>query len=261
LWWWWWCGAFKKLGKWAGHACCSGSWQSRKSALAETAHAKQRVSGTLCTLQSFSQQGVVLKNFQRLSPTLMERSVFFEGAVPVRLQQYDREERMADLTVHVLQAASGAGRAASLRFQLSDEADPFFYYWMEIDEESFQALKSEQCIMVDFSTFPSKVVEMLEASKSSSFECRLIVTTSSSRFEIVETNAFKKIVHLSLVVAHGDDAEVKKYLADKWILTKNSLLHMTQQHEQLAASSSMQIQQLVRVLSQYFVAPPGLVND
>jgi spindle assembly abnormal protein 6 len=181
----------------------------------------------------------------------MERSVFFEGAVPVRLQQFDREERVAELTVHVLQAASGAGRTASLRFQLSDEADPFFYYWMEIDEESFQSLKSEQCIMVDFSTFPSKVVEMLEASKSSSFECRLIVTSSSSRFEIVETNAFKKIVHLSLLVAHGDDSEVKKYLADKWTLTKNLLMQLTQQHDQLVHSSSVQIQQLVRVTSNH----------
>jgi hypothetical protein len=56
----------------------------------------------------------------------MERSVFFEGAVPERLQQCDREASVADLTVHVLQAASGAGRTASLRFQLSDEADPFY---------------------------------------------------------------------------------------------------------------------------------------
>ena len=53
-------------------------------------------------------------------------------------------------------------------------------------------------------------------------------------------------LHLSLIVAHGDDAEVKKYLADKWTLTKTSLLHMTQQHEQLVDSSSIQIQQLVR---------------
>ncbi len=129
---------------------------------------------------------------------------------------------------------------------------------MEIDEESLQALKSEQCIMVDCSTFPSQAVEMLEASKSSSFECRLIVTASSSWFKIVETNAFKKSVHLSLVVAHGNDAEVKKHLADKWMLTKNSMLHMTQQHEQLAASSSMQIQQLVRMLSLHFVDLSGL---
>jgi spindle assembly abnormal protein 6 len=195
----------------------------------------------------------------------MERSVFFEGAVAVRLQQYDREERVADLTVHVLQGASGAGRTASLRFQLSDEADPFFYYWMEIDEESFQTLKSEQCIMVDFSTFPSKVVEMLESSKSPSFECRLIVTSSSSRFEIVETNAFKKIVHLSLIVAHGNDSEVKKYLADKWALTKASLLYMTQQHDQLAASSSIQIQHLVRIfnplISTNFHAAPEIIHE
>ena len=92
--------------------------QQLAMAFAETAHAKQRVSGTLCALQPFSQQGAVLKNLQRLSPTLMERSVFFEGAVPVRLQQYDREERMADLTVHVLQAASAellAVRKQSMR--------------------------------------------------------------------------------------------------------------------------------------------------
>ncbi len=213
---------------------------------------QQQLSGLKKSMTNWSEISHKVSSFdlhQRTPKVIlstMERSVFFEGAVPVRLQQYDREERVADLTVHVLQSSPGTGRTASLRFQLSDEADPFFYYWMEIDEESFQSLKCEQCIMVDFSTFPSKVVEMLEASKSSSFECRLIVTLSSSRFEIVETNAFKKIVHLSLIVAHGDDSEVKKYLADKWTLTKNSLSQLSQQHDQLVDSSSLQIQKLVR---------------
>jgi spindle assembly abnormal protein 6 len=49
-----------------------------------------------------------------------------------------------------------------LRVQLTSEPDPFFVHTLEVSEEDFQTLKVEQCILVDFATFPSKFIELLE---------------------------------------------------------------------------------------------------
>lgn len=49
-----------------------------------------------------------------------------------------------------------------LRVQLTSEADPFFVNTLEVSEEDFQTLKVEQCILVDFATFPFKFIELLE---------------------------------------------------------------------------------------------------
>ena len=46
--------------------------------------------------------------------------------------------------------------------QLTSEADPFFLYFLEVSEDDFQNLKVEQCILVDFTTFPYKLIELLE---------------------------------------------------------------------------------------------------
>ena len=46
--------------------------------------------------------------------------------------------------------------------QITNELDPFFFYSLEVNEDDFQSLKVEQCILVDFATFPYKFIELLE---------------------------------------------------------------------------------------------------
>lgn len=51
----------------------------------------------------------------------------------------------------------------TLRVQLTSEEDPFFLHTLEVSEEDFSTLKVEQGILVDFGTFPGKLIELLDA--------------------------------------------------------------------------------------------------
>ena len=129
----------------------------------------------------------------------------------------------------------------TLEIQLTDTSDPYFYCHLEINEEDFHNLKTEQNLLVDFASFPLKFVELLkECSKPNSsyvvlpchsltlalpdstlthfpsFVAHLRHSASSSVpsiLSIIETNSFRNITHLSLNFIVGNDAEVKQYLA------------------------------------------------
>ena len=49
-----------------------------------------------------------------------------------------------------------------LRILLSSEEDAQFLHMLEVSEEEFQGLKAEQGILVDFGSFPGKVVSLLQ---------------------------------------------------------------------------------------------------
>jgi spindle assembly abnormal protein 6 len=59
--------------------------------------------------------------------------------------------------------------------QITNELDPFFFYSLEVNEDDFQSLKVEQCILVDFATFPYKFIELLE-------QCIVSSCTDNPRF-------------------------------------------------------------------------------
>jgi hypothetical protein len=59
--------------------------------------------------------------------------------------------------------------------QITNELDPFFFYSLEVNEDDFQSLKVEQCILVDFATFPYKFIELLE-------QCIASASNDSSRY-------------------------------------------------------------------------------
>jgi spindle assembly abnormal protein 6 len=48
-----------------------------------------------------------------------------------------------------------------LRIHISSESDLFFLHSLEVSEEDFQSLKNEQGILVDFASFPGKVITLL----------------------------------------------------------------------------------------------------
>ena len=50
----------------------------------------------------------------------------------------------------------------ALRVYLLNDADLTFLHSLEVSEEDFSALKAEQGILVDFGSFPAKLVSLLE---------------------------------------------------------------------------------------------------
>ncbi len=89
---------------------------------------------------------------------------------------------------------------------------------MDIGEHDFHNLKKDQYLLVDFSGFSSKFIDLIqlclknrESTSSSHFVANL--DTDSGIFSIVETNEFKHLNHLSLQFRPGNDACIKSYLA------------------------------------------------
>lgn len=63
-----------------------------------------------------------------------------------------------------------------LRIHISSESDLFFLHSLEVSEDDFQTLKTEQGILVDFSSFPGKVITLLD-------KCISSLPTDAPRYE------------------------------------------------------------------------------
>ncbi|NXD24908.1 SAS6 protein, partial [Spelaeornis formosus] len=112
-----------------------------------------------------------------------------------------------------------------LAVRLTDDTDPFFLYNLVISEEDFQSLKSQQGLLVDFSAFPQKFIDLLQQciqEQNNDIPRFLLQLVSSApaldhapvSLNVVETNPFKHLTHLSLKFLPGTDAEIKKFLAN-----------------------------------------------
>ncbi|NXV80953.1 SAS6 protein, partial [Atlantisia rogersi] len=113
-----------------------------------------------------------------------------------------------------------------LAVRLTDDNDPFFLYNLVISEEDFQSLKSQQGLLVDFSAFPQKFIDLLQQciqEQNKDIPRFLLQLVSSASvldhtpvsLNVVETNPFKHLTHLSLKFLPGNDAEIKKFLASR----------------------------------------------
>ena len=159
----------------------------------------------------------------------------FEGVVPVRVKHQDLDERHAQLTIRFsVEAEKSRGNHKVLRCRLTEEGDPFLLFTLDIDEEDFTQLKQDQRLLVDFTAFPSKLVELLEKTRDEAalpqpkFIATLKSTDTGGTLCVVETNKFRQLVHISLQVRAGTDSEIKRYLASRVKAFKAQTLQLTQ---------------------------------
>lgn len=127
----------------------------------------------------------------------------------------------------------------------NEQKDPYFLYTLDVNEADFHALKKEQSLLVDFAAFPSKFIELLEqcllsyqrnedpskyadARHCNSNQClRFILTlllapSGSAALSVVEVNNFRNLPHLAIRLSQGNDALVKKRLAERCVEWKVS---------------------------------------
>uniref|UniRef100_UPI00358ED828 spindle assembly abnormal protein 6 homolog n=1 Tax=Myxine glutinosa TaxID=7769 RepID=UPI00358ED828 len=145
--------------------------------------------------------------------------------VTLFLKCKDCEDRRAVVRVFVdVVTSTSPIHKKDLVVRLTDDEDPFFLYNLTLGEEDFQILKNQQGLLVDFSSFPQKFIDLLklcidEQSKEvPRFLLQLICSSSLAErgpacLNVVETNSFKHLTHLSLCLLPGSDNEIKKYLA------------------------------------------------
>ena len=131
-----------------------------------------------------------------IPPTFEEGAeVIHHSLVPVVLKHPEREDRQSMLTVAMSYTRGQPRNQQVLHIQVTDESDAHLLYNLDISEDDFHSLKTEQCILVDFPTFPSKLTELLQQCQASAGEenprfIAVLSTTSSTGpvLTVVETN-------------------------------------------------------------------------
>ncbi|KAM6219234.1 spindle assembly abnormal protein 6 homolog [Rhynchocyon petersi] len=166
--------------------------------------------------------------------------VLFQQLVPLQVKCKDCEERRLSVRVSIeLQSVSNPVHRKDLVIRLTDDTDPFFLYNLIISEEDFQNLKFQQGLLVDFLAFPQKFIDLLQqctqehSKEIPRFLLQLIspapiLDNSPVLLNVVETNPFKHLTHLSLKLLPGSDVEIKKFLAGCLKCSKEEKLSLTQ---------------------------------
>ncbi|MCJ8737604.1 hypothetical protein PDJAM_G00026040 [Pangasius djambal] len=151
--------------------------------------------------------------------------LLFNKTLQVHVKCKDCDDRRAVIRVSIeLQLISNPIHRRDLIVRLTDDADLYFLYNLLISEEDFQSLKVQQGLLIDFTAFPQKFIDLLEQCifEQSKENPRFLLQLSSpssalnhgfANLNVVETNAFKHLTHLSLKLLPGSDVEIKKYLA------------------------------------------------
>lgn len=177
-----------------------------------------------------------------------------------------------------LQSLSNPVHRKDLVIRLTDDTDPFFLYNLVISEEDFQSLKLQQGLLVDFLAFPQKFIDLLQqcmqehAKETPRFLLQLLssatlLENSPVLLNVVETNPFKHLIHLSLKLLPGNDVEIKKFLAgclkcskeEKLSLTR-SLDDVTRQLHITQETLSEKMQELDKLRSEWASHTASLTN-
>ncbi|XP_064479556.1 spindle assembly abnormal protein 6 homolog [Ornithodoros turicata] len=142
--------------------------------------------------------------------------------VQVKDDSSSNHMRVSPLCLTIKRAGSSHAGRKELFIQLTDEADPFFVYSLTLTEDDFHVLKSQQGLLVDFLAFPQKFVDLLEMCIKDEhkdgpkfvmmFAAHGRLGCDPSFLDVVETNPFKHLVHLSLKLTPAPESFVRKHL-------------------------------------------------
>jgi len=149
--------------------------------------------------------------------------VLYDQKLGVRLKpQYDLQEEVTAL-LHVKITTT----PQLLTLELTDPEDAFFFHHLCLTESDFHVLKAEQRLLVDFQTFPSKLLELLRScagagpppdhpgasERPPSVSAVWSLDGAEGTFSVVEVNLFRELTHLVLRCRRGTDDQVKAHLA------------------------------------------------
>ncbi|XP_034293227.1 spindle assembly abnormal protein 6 homolog isoform X2 [Pantherophis guttatus] len=192
----------------------------------------------------------------------MASESLFSQLVPVQVKCQGCEERRIKVRVSVeMQSTTNPIHRKDLVVRLTEDSDPFFLYNLVISEEDFQSLKLQQSLLVDFSAFPQRFIDLLQHciqeqdKEIPRFLLQLVSSGSSldhtpSFLNVVETNPFKHLTHLSLKFLPGNDAEIKKFLASCLKSTKEEKLFLEQKLSRTEEDLTRQLNYTQQTLSE-----------
>lgn len=152
-----------------------------------------------------------------------------ETVVTVSSRLHAHETQVRPLGVYVRAGRGGPnGVTRVVLVRLTDPADPFFLFELELLEDDYGAFKQRLELLVDFSGFPRYLVAMLRdiAEGASPYELSFVLNGAAGgaaasdagrgTLRVLEATDFKTVEHISLVLLRQGDAGLKRYLAERF---------------------------------------------
>ncbi|XP_012936555.1 spindle assembly abnormal protein 6 homolog [Aplysia californica] len=181
----------------------------------------------------------------------------FCKVVPFFFKPSDREERKANVRVQ-MGYDSRHDSKKELVVKLTNDQDLYFLYTLHLAEEDFQSLKIQQGLLVDFTAFPQKVIDLLvmcireDEKENPKFVLQFIEggsAISACNMNIVETNPFRHLNHLSLKFLPGSDGDIKTHLVTCLKQLKESYNVIQQKFEHTSQDLSGKLHETQQLLS------------
>jgi spindle assembly abnormal protein 6 len=173
----------------------------------------------------------------------------YSKSIFVRLTNSKSEDKFKSIHITVdYQTNTVPTHKTELIIKLTDESDPFFLYSLYMSEEDYQTLKIQQGLLVDFSAFGQRFIDLLcacekdEKSSTPKFQLQfyskepLPYDHGHANLNVIEINPFKHLCHLSLNFMPGNDADVKKYLATCLQTLRDDYTKLSRTHEETKSS-------------------------
>jgi len=176
---------------------------------------------------------------------LNRETPLFDNTFPITIVSGANNDRTVPLSVRIIPgtraSTTGGNNERLLHFEVTDDNDPFFLYLLDVGENDFHHLKREQALLVEFSVFPQKFIELIElclnsnviSSDTNVSQFLGKMDTSTGVFSIVEANMFKQLTHISLNLRQGNDAAIKTYLASRFFLISSISRKQQQKIDQM----------------------------
>ncbi|KAL5246600.1 hypothetical protein ACHWQZ_G018719 [Mnemiopsis leidyi] len=142
--------------------------------------------------------------------------VLFETSISTWVEESPTNKFRQPLTICISYTSSNSGQRKDLNIRVTNPENAFMLYTLKLNEDDYHNLKTQQGLLIDFPSFPSKFVELLRACEcgNDKFQLHLIVQQSTAVLQVVEVNPFKHLVHLSLSLSTATDSVIKQYLSD-----------------------------------------------
>lgn len=123
-------------------------------------------------------------------------------------------------------------RADEVSLRLTDTHDPLFLFVWDLEEREYALFRAEQQLRVEFGQFAAKLAQLLDLAADRRDKSEGTVTFSiricrreQSRllFRVSESNDFKELDHISLLLSAANDERLKKHLAARVRETRTEL--------------------------------------
>lgn len=206
---------------------------------------------------------VDLSAIEELDPSLADgASIIYDREVPIEVRNQVGDEPIRQgvtETIKVKLLVVGSEQDPSkVRIELSSEADLFFHYVHNIDEEGFRRIQEQQKLMISFSEYSHVLIRMLNAcikETHTHMAILLMYGESLARLDFIQNMEYKFVDLLSCAFERSPDEIVQHHITYRYNTLKQKLAIMQARLHDINSLVKTKNPSLLLQLQKYTASP------